>query len=141
MTEAKMPETGVGKVVDPTKNVLDLVEAAIRRQDDLREMESRYQNDMRAAETRRVNELAEQKQLFDLETSRVLRLSAEDKSMLLAAQLKEVKTDLQTEIKGLNQFRWETGGRGAGMAAFLGWIVAAVVIAGFFASNFMGKVP
>jgi hypothetical protein len=29
-------------VVDPTQNVLDLVEAAIKRQDDLREMQARY---------------------------------------------------------------------------------------------------
>ena len=29
-------------VIDPTQNVLDLVEAAMRRQDDLREMASRY---------------------------------------------------------------------------------------------------
>lgn len=32
-------DQGVGAVVDPTKNVLDLVEAAIRRQDDLRRIE------------------------------------------------------------------------------------------------------
>lgn len=39
-------------VVDPTANVLNLVEAAIKRQDDLREMESKHVreiNDLRAA--------------------------------------------------------------------------------------------
>lgn len=33
-------DAGVGGMVDPTKNVLDLVEAAIRRQDDLRKAEA-----------------------------------------------------------------------------------------------------
>lgn len=33
-------------VVDPTQNVLDLVEAAIKRQDDLREMESKHTREM-----------------------------------------------------------------------------------------------
>jgi hypothetical protein len=53
-------------VVDPTQNVLDLVEAAIRRQDDLREMESRhsrelakvrhkYEGELRAAEATRID--------------------------------------------------------------------------------------
>jgi len=53
-------------VLDPTKNVLDLVDAAIKRQDDLRAAESRhvrevaslraeYQAELRQAETARLN--------------------------------------------------------------------------------------
>jgi hypothetical protein len=53
-------------VVDPTKNVLDLVDAAVQRQDDLREMESRhireladlradYDEKLRKAETARID--------------------------------------------------------------------------------------
>lgn len=108
-------------VIDPTKNVLDLVQAAIRRQDDLRD-----------AETRRVNELATQKQGFDLEIARILRANVEEKSLLLATQLKEVKADLQVELRSLNQFRWESGGRGAGVGDAFGYIMAAImaVIAG-----------
>jgi len=41
-----------GPVIDPTKNVLDLVDAANRRQDDLREMHNRYLE----AEFRRLEE-------------------------------------------------------------------------------------
>jgi len=70
-----------GPTIDPTKNVLDLVLAAVKRiddlmaradkrQDDLREAEQKYQNamrmmadgrlnDLREADTRRVNELRE----------------------------------------------------------------------------------
>lgn len=72
-----MPENGLGNqgpsvdshgepVVDPTKNVLDLVAAAIQRQDDLREAETHhlnklmdldrmYQEKLAAAETHRID--------------------------------------------------------------------------------------
>ena len=53
-------------IVDPTKNVLDLVESAIRRQDDLRELETKclkeqqdlrstYDNLLREAESKRID--------------------------------------------------------------------------------------
>jgi len=53
-------------VIDPTRNVLDLVGAAIQRQDDLREMESKhareraelmagYEDKLRVAESERIN--------------------------------------------------------------------------------------
>jgi hypothetical protein len=53
-------------VIDPTRNVLDLVAAAIQRQDDLREMESKhareraeltagYDEKLRTAESERIN--------------------------------------------------------------------------------------
>ena len=48
MTDSKHSAAGLGidaygnPVIDPTKNVLDLVDAANRRQDDLREMHNRY---------------------------------------------------------------------------------------------------
>lgn len=49
MTTARgTSEGGVGKVIDPTKNVLDLVEA-----------ESRFQNAMREAEARRIDQRIE----------------------------------------------------------------------------------
>lgn len=47
-----------GGVVDPTKNVLDLVAAAVLRNDDLRQAESRRVDELRNAESRRVDEQA-----------------------------------------------------------------------------------
>lgn len=134
---AGRPGVGVdargGQVVDPTKNVLDLVEAAIRRQDDLRLAEAKFQdalrgaearfgaamrdadarrlNELRDAETRRINELTSQKQIFDLELARVIRANVESSTLLLATQVKEVKTDLSDRTAKLEQFRWESGGR------------------------------
>lgn len=113
------PESGAGlgvdafggPAIDPTENVLSLVDAESKYQNGMREGEARFQNAMREAETRRLNELASQKQTFDLELARVLRANQDASSMLLATQLKEVKTDVTDRTAKLEQFRWETGGR------------------------------
>jgi hypothetical protein len=72
MAESEQEKTGLGvdssggPVVDPTRNVLDLVSAAIKRQDDLREAESRhiremvkvrseYDTELREAESARID--------------------------------------------------------------------------------------
>lgn len=59
-------------VKDPTANVLDLVNAAIRRQDDLRESESRHQEEMRIVQERHAE------QLRDKETQRIDAIRAVD---------------------------------------------------------------
>lgn len=104
-------------VIDPTKNVLDLVQAAIKRQDDLREAEAKFQNGMREAETRRINELASQKNGFDLAMANVLR-----------GNLDEVKRDLQVELRSLNQFRWESGGSTGGRSQVISWVISAAAV-------------
>lgn len=125
-----------GPTIDPTKNVLDLVRAESRYQDSMREQESKFQNAMRDAETRRVNELASQKQVFDLELARLIRLGTEEKSTLLAMQLKEVKSDLSERTAKMEQFRWETGGKDTGRDKFIAWIVAALAVAAFIITNY-----
>jgi len=61
------PEPGLavdsagGPVVDPTKNVLDFVAAAIRRQDDLREADQR----LRDSDLRRTEQMAELRSQYD----------------------------------------------------------------------------
>lgn len=121
------PSRPGGAAIDPSENVKALSEAANKRQDDLRLMESKYQNAMRDAETRRVNELAAQKQLFDLELARVLRANVDSAALLLSTQLKEVKTDLSDRTSKLEQFRWESGGRGAGIGDAYGWMLAGIM--------------
>jgi hypothetical protein len=123
-------------VVDPTENVKALNAAEAKRQDDLRTMEAKFQNAMRDAETRRINELASQKQLFDLELARVLRANVDSAALLLSTQLKEVKTDLSDRTAKLEQFRWETGGRGAGIGDAYGYVVGVVGIMIALASFF-----
>jgi hypothetical protein len=63
-------------VIDPTQNVLDLVKAAIDRQDDLREMQDRYTSqigEMRETHAQYVAELRAQwaKELRQAETDRI----------------------------------------------------------------------
>jgi len=61
-----------GPVIDPTKNVLDLVDAANRRQDDLREMHNRFlEAEFRRLEetVRRVEQLSELRAEFAREVS------------------------------------------------------------------------
>jgi vacuolar-type H+-ATPase subunit H len=63
---------GVGPVIDPTKNVLDLVKAESKYQDGLREASDLLQNALREAETRRQDGLrnAETKRADDLDKQR-----------------------------------------------------------------------
>lgn len=112
--------------IDPTKNVLDLVQAAIKRQDDLRD-----------AETRRINELAAQKLMFDLELAKVLRANQDAASTLLATQLKEVKNDLSDRTAKLEQFRWETGGKSQGTASIILGITTVISISIALAALFL----
>jgi hypothetical protein len=132
-----------GPVVDPTENVLALVDVEKAHQHELRVLESRYQDAMRKAETRRVNErieaqtirvneLAAQKMMFDLEIAKILRTNQDAASTLLATQLKEVKNDLSDRTAKLEQFRWESGGKFSGANALWGYIIgiAGILIAG-----------
>jgi len=114
-----------GPVIDPTENVLALVDAESKYQNDMREAETRRVNEAAAAETRRIAELSLQKQTFDSEMARVLRANMDSTSTLLAMQLKEVKTDIQIELRSLNQFRWESGGKTTGRSDVFGYIIAA----------------
>ncbi len=99
-----------GTPIDPTKNVLDLVRAAIQRQDDLRDAESRYQTAMREAETRRIDDLATMRDHY----STIIKEMEANSLKLLAEQLKENKSDSSTRTSLLEQFRWESGGKFSG---------------------------
>jgi len=133
-----------GPTIDPTKNVLDLVLAAVKRiddimaantkrMDDLREAETKFQNamreadarrlndareaetrrvnDLRDAETRRIDQLATNKQIFDLELARMNRSNVDASTLLLATQVKELKTDSADRTGKLEQFANEQRGR------------------------------
>lgn len=108
-----MPEssTGVGRVVDPTKNVLDLVEA-----------ESKYQDAMRDAETRRVNDLATLRERYEMRlaelsernairTAESLQHQTESTATQLSTQFDRMATALGDRITDLEKKSWETGGR------------------------------
>lgn len=123
-------DTYGGPAIDPTENVLALVDAEAKHRDELRVADGKYQDAMREAETRRVNELAEQKQAFDFEMARVLRANMDATTLLLATQVKEVKSDFQVELRGLNQFRYEASGKTTGRDDVWKYIFAAAAAAG-----------
>lgn len=127
-------ESGVGNVIDPTKNVLDLVAAAIQRQDDLRDAETKRQDALREAEKQRVNAAieAETRRIGELAAIRVYYESIiegmrTNSLKLLAEQLKENKADSSERTSKLEQFRWESGGRGLGLNAAAGYALALVM--------------
>ena len=128
-TEA-LTQTGIsvdkngGSVVDPTKNVLDLVGAAIRRQDDLREAEERittaklraqeelndarymHARELAAAQASKLDEIAKLRSDFDAqlataEAHRIDAIRAVDVGAVAAANASTTKmaTDLATQTR------------------------------------------
>lgn len=87
MTDDGQPLAGIpvdrfgGATVDPTANVLQLVDAAVRRQDDLRIAEGRRMDDLRHAEARRMDDLriAEAKRMDEQLSMRDKLAEAESK--------------------------------------------------------------
>lgn len=83
-----------GSVVDPTKNVLDLVEAGNKYQDSMREAraelakaEQRRTDDLSEAERRRIDGLAELRREYDTRIAEDLRVGVKTTSEQLASQL------------------------------------------------------
>ncbi len=157
--QAQAPPAGIpvdahgNQTIDPTKNVLDLVLAAVKRLDDLaavqgkriedllgasskyqdalREAETHRFNDLQNAETRRVDQLASQKQAFDLELARINKSSLDSSALLLASAVKELKTDFSDRTAKLEQFANEQRGRtsaGSETWALIGVLVAIAVM-------------
>ncbi len=93
--------------IDPTKNVLELVDAAVKRQDDLR-----------AAEALRINDLASMRDRYETRISDMLSRQVEHSAILLSTQVND-------RLAKLEQFRYESSGRGAGASAVWAYIFAA----------------
>jgi hypothetical protein len=109
-------------MIDPTQNVLDLVKAESKYQNDMREAETRRINDLAAAEQVRINEKAALRVYYEgiIETMRAQSLK------LLADQLKENKDDAGERMSRLEQFRWETGGSSRSLKEGWGYLVGLV---------------
>lgn len=108
--------------IDPTKNVLDLVNAESKFQNSSREYEAK----IREVEMRRIKELSEQKEKYDAELAKILRANQDDASKILSTQLKEIKTDLSDRMSKQERFQYETAGRSTGASDL--WILLASII-------------
>jgi multidrug efflux pump subunit AcrA (membrane-fusion protein) len=142
-------------VIDPTKNVLQLVEAAVRRSDDLAAAETRrvneimelraeYTEKLSLAEAKRIDAIravdvsavtvaseraAAQTQVLarQVETSaEALRSSLATNAATLAAQLTTITSQLSDRISSLEKSQYEIRGTGAGRKDFYGWIIGGV---------------
>lgn len=81
MTDSSQPQAPVhnGEQVDPTRNVLDKVDDAVRRQDDLRELQERlFRQTIEGVEKRMATE-------FALRDTAAEKLSIADKTAIAAA--------------------------------------------------------
>ena len=116
-------------MIDPTENVKALVAANERFREQLRATDLRHSQELRDAETRRVDQLAAQRQFYSNRMADVLRNNQQVAADSLFSQLKEVKTDLQTELRALNQFRYESTGKGQGASSLWSGAIAVISIA------------
>jgi hypothetical protein len=80
---------------DPTENVLDLVEAAIKRQDDLREMGAEFTRREAEAESRHLRELME---LRDNHTAEILNLRGQHTSEMRQAETERIDANRATDL-------------------------------------------
>jgi len=114
-------------VIDPTKNVLDLVAAQEKLLLKLRDVDIKHQIDMADAETRRIDQLRAQDARYSIIMETMRNEKIDSTAKLLAAQLQEIKSDIQVELRSLNQFRWESGGRSSG-TNLIAYIIVQVVV-------------
>jgi hypothetical protein len=110
--------------IDPTKNVLDLVAAESRYRDAMRIADEKLQDAKREAETRRLDDLAALRAGFDKTQAEILRTQVMDNATLLSAQLDKTTTILSDRIAKLEQFRYESSGRGLGASAVVSYAIA-----------------
>lgn len=112
-------------VIDPTKNVLDLVEAERKHRDSLREADTKFQDAMREAETRRIDQLAAQRVYYE----NIIKGMEANSLKLLAEQVKEHKAEASGRTSLLEQFRWETGAKFSGANSLWVFLIGAVGLA------------
>jgi hypothetical protein len=121
-------------VIDPTKNVLDLVAAQEKSRNALRdadqsllEAELKRIAQLTEAETRRIDQLRAQDARYGAIMEGMRNDKIDSTAKLLASQLQEIKGDIQVELRSLNQFRWESGGKSTG-TNLLAYIIVQVVV-------------
>ncbi len=122
-----------GGVIDPTKNVLDLVKAESKYQDAMREaLKDRvdiqstalhdqfkilsegliaYQSGMRDAETRRIDQLAQTRQEFQNTIRDMLAESVRTTSTLVSTQLVQIQATFDTRVSKLEAGAFTQAGK------------------------------
>jgi hypothetical protein len=115
--------------IDPTKNVLDLVAAESRYRDAMRIADEKLQDAKRDGETRRADDLAAERERSNRAQAEILRTQVMDNATLLASQIDKTTSILSERISKLEQFRYESSGRGLGASAVFTMAIAVVMAA------------
>lgn len=145
------------KNIDPTENVLKLVEEAVKRLDDIsalkfdslkREMDlhKHYSKELREAESKRIDA----NRGFDMAAVGSANERASVQAGILAKDLalgfETIRQSIVTALSPLGErlslvekFQHENQGKGAGINQFIGWIVAAVAVIGFLIKLYSEK--
>lgn len=131
-------------LIDPTLNVKELIAHIERFQDALRsadiefnkmtrEKDAHVQNVLREAEIRRHDDLAAQKAVFDQAQATTLRLQVEHNATLFLAQMdrgfagvNERFSQSDERIAKLEQFRYESSGKGIGASAVMAYVLSVI---------------
>jgi hypothetical protein len=122
-----------GAVIDPTKNVLDLVRVAIANQDAMREglkellnekveglkailsmvstSQEMFQNAQREAETKRIDQLAQTRQEFQNTIRDMLAESVRTTSNLVSTQLVQIQATFDTRVTKLEAGAFTQAGK------------------------------
>ena len=122
-----------GGVVDPTKNVLDLVRAESTYQNAMRDAQEKllnekvgglaaqvklisdsvvmFQNAQREAETKRIDQLAENRQEFQNTIRDMLAESVRTTSSLVSTQLVQIQATFDTRVTKLEAYQLTQAGR------------------------------
>jgi len=149
-----MTDTKEVPPVDPTKNVLDLVEAAVVRINDVHVCELVRLRELREADSKLAKVLAEQqtrymdaetrhtKEMSDLRAlhARDMRTNEQDTVKLQADRNLKAIEILVTEVKGLSLMQSRGGGKEYGVDKSWGIllsVVAALLAIGAFVLNFI----
>jgi FtsZ-binding cell division protein ZapB len=137
ITPERRPGIGVdaagGEVIDPTKNVLDLVKAESKYQDAMRETikellekeidalkermsemsqhTTAYQNAQVASETRRIDQLAQTRQEFQNTIRDMLAESVRTTSTLVSTQLVQIQATFDTRVSKLEAGAFTQAGK------------------------------
>jgi hypothetical protein len=140
-----------GAVIDPTANVLQLVEAAISRQDDLRDsfeklvqaklehlkdvgnLRAEFSKEIRYLETERVNAVRQvdvsavktesERALIAIQT---LAAQTATDAQAIAKQTAEDRRQLMEQIAALQKSSYEGAGKGSGLNAMWGYVAGGI---------------
>lgn len=122
------------EVFDPTKNVLQLVEAAVKRLDDLREADTKHvkelmqvradhANELREAESKRLNAIRE----VDVNAVAVATASANTQAAILAKQLTEMDAKVAARMALVEKAQYEAAGKIGGRRDTWAWIFGGIM--------------